>query len=201
MIEPPDWLGEVDLVTRTVHPAALWRISRHALDAPFLGRSGAHRFDDPYRQFGVSYLALSLIGAVSETLLHDRVPVRGRFYIDREAFEASRVHRYAGDPLRLADFTSPRARALGITLEASSEMPYNRTQRWSRAIHDHPGTPDGILYFSRNAMTQKAVALFERGAEKIRQQPGSVLLAQVRGHAAVLRKLGIVIDDPIKRLA
>jgi hypothetical protein len=38
----------------------------------------------------------------------------------------------------------------------------HRLQRWSRALHDHPDSPDGILYRPRHDPARIAAALFDR---------------------------------------
>jgi len=63
--------------------SSLFRISRHSSGEPHFGRSASNRFDDPRRdlakRFGTCYLGESLEVAVAETILHDEMPVAGRF--------------------------------------------------------------------------------------------------------------------------
>lgn len=44
---------------------------------------------------------------------------------------------------------------------------YTVSQRWSRAIHEHPDQPDGILYRPRHDPARVAAAFFDRIAERV----------------------------------
>jgi hypothetical protein len=42
---------------------------------------------------------------------------------------------------------------------------YTVAQKWSRAFHDHPDKPDGILYTSRHHPRQLIAAIYSRAAD------------------------------------
>jgi hypothetical protein len=154
-----------------VSPADLLRVSRYSSGEPFFGRAGANRFDD-YRhpkkkRFGTCYLGLTLATAFAETVLHDEMPVRGRFQIASDVLESRFVVQFGGDSLRVADLTGAALKALGADGSLSTVIPYDLPQRWSVAVHRHPEKVDGMLYVSRHMNTQKAVVLFDRAGGKI----------------------------------
>ena len=50
--------------------------------------------------------------------------------------------------------------------EISGTTNYTLTQKWSRAVYDHPQQVDGLLYMSRRVNDSVAVVLFERDPKK-----------------------------------
>ena len=59
--------GKLQLVS--VEASTLLRLSMSPLTEPYFGKRNAARWDDPQRQFGVAYAAMSLEVAFSETVV------------------------------------------------------------------------------------------------------------------------------------
>ena len=168
---PPRNLASIPISTVQVAPSRLYRISRFNSGEPFFGRSAANRFDDPGRskskRFGTCYLGFSLEVAIAETILHDEMPVKGRFEVAAQEIEDRHCVRFQGEPLTLVDRTGTALKALIGTGAISTAMPYDVPQRWSRALHRHPVGADGILYMSRHVNNDRAVVVFDRARAKL----------------------------------
>ncbi|WP_261985343.1 hypothetical protein [Burkholderia cepacia] len=65
---PSEHFANAALVTRTIPPAALVRVSRYETGEPYFGKSGGNRFDDPRkgRRYGTSYFGFDLHCAFAE---------------------------------------------------------------------------------------------------------------------------------------
>lgn len=190
---PPRGLARLELQTVLVRPSSLWRVTRRASDEPYFGRTGANRFDDPSRsapsRFGTCYLGTSLLVAIAETVLHDEMPVGGRFFVAHpEVAERWCVRFRGGQPLTLANLTGAPLKALVGSGALSTVTSYEMPQRWSRALHRHPGAIDGLLYMSRHVNDEAAVVVFDRAAQK---------LGKAR-YAPLLRERGV--DEAISKL-
>ena len=168
---PPRNLASMPISTVQVEPSRLYRISRFNSGEPFFGRSASNRFDDPDRtkskRFGTCYLGFSLAVAIAETILHDEMPVEGRFDVAAQEIEDRHCVRFQGEPLTLVDLTGTALKALIGTGAISTTMPYDVPQRWSRALHRHPVRADGILYMSRHVNNERAVVVFDRARAKL----------------------------------
>ncbi len=168
---PPRNLASIPISTVQVSPSRLYRISRFNSGEPFFGRSASNRFDDPDRtkskRFGTCYLGFSLEVAIAETILHDEMPVKGRFDVAAQEIEDRHCVRFRGEPLTLVDLTGTALKALIGTGAISTTMPYDVPQRWSRALHRHPVGADGILYMSRHVNNDRAVVVFDRARAKL----------------------------------
>lgn len=68
--------------------------------------------------------------------------------------------------LRLANLTGTALMLLNGNGEISGTTNYTLTQKWSRAVYDHPQQVDGLLYMSRGVNDSVAVVLFERDPKK-----------------------------------
>jgi hypothetical protein len=83
-----------------VLPSRLYRISKVDSGEPFFGRSASSRFDDPNRiqsrRFGTCYLGFSLEVAIAETILHDEMPVRGRFEVAVQEMDTGTAFGFGG---------------------------------------------------------------------------------------------------------
>lgn len=166
--EPSPQLSKVELQTVSVDTTDLVRISRHDSNEPFFGRRAANRFDDPKKRFGTCYLGLDITTALAETVLHDEVPLGGRFYVPRQEVLTRYVARF-GKPscrLLLANLTGPALAALGADGAISTD-PFVVPQLWAAALHEHPAQVDGLLYVSRVVNDRKAVVVFSRAADKL----------------------------------
>jgi hypothetical protein len=70
--------------------------------------------------------------------------------------------------------TSGGLTRLGTESSLTSGSGYKNTQRWSRALREHPSKPDGIYYRSRHDSARMAAALFDHCE-------GSVVIAETLG--------------------
>jgi hypothetical protein len=168
---PPRHLAALPISTVLIPLSKLHRISKFNSGEPFFGRSAANRFDDPDRvkskRFGTCYFGLSLEVAISETILHDEMPVRGQFEVAAQEVEGRFCVRFKGQPLRLVDLTGSALKALVGSSAISSTEGYDATQRWSRALHRHSVNADGLVYMSRHVNNERAVVVFDRAAAKL----------------------------------
>ena len=168
------------LVTQSVDPATLFRVSSYNTGEPFFGTFDSNRFDDPNptpaSRYGTCYLGTSLAVALAETLLHDLEPVAGEFIVPVDTLAARYVLRFQGQPLIVADLTGAALKRLGGHAELSGTSSYKKTKRWSAAIHAHADQVDGFLYMSRHKNDEKAVVLFDRGRAKLTMESAEPLL-------------------------
>ena len=158
------------------------RIHRSELSPLFFGTTGDNRFDDPDRTYGVCYLALSLEGAFAETCLR---AVGAQFVAS--AFLAARVFTMieVTAPLRLVAVHGPGLARFGATSIVAGGVPA-LAQRWSRAVHDHPAAPDGLLYRTNHDNGELCAALFDRCAVKLAPRQAEGLFADRTRLAALL---------------
>ncbi|MFZ0205109.1 MAG: RES family NAD+ phosphorylase [Roseiarcus sp.] len=160
---PPTWLHTVDLPIDPLPAGApLFRVHRLGRDPVFFGPGGGvpptYRFDSASGAFGVLYVALTLAGAVVETLL--RNPARRMVDYPDVATRASseiRAHRV----LRLARLHGTGLQQIGCD-NAISTGPYEPCGAWADALWAHPSAPDGIAFQSRHDSSEICLALFER---------------------------------------
>jgi hypothetical protein len=134
--------------------------SRHS--AIFFGRRlspGDHRFDAPAGEFGVLYAGRDAHCAFVETFLHE---TGIRFVTTTELSQRRLSVVEARRSLRLVDLRGNGLARMGADAQLTSSTDYALTQSWSKALHDHPRQPDGILYRARHDPERSAVALFDR---------------------------------------
>jgi hypothetical protein len=70
---------------------------------------------------------------------------------------------------------------------------YTVSQRWSRALRNHPESPDGILYRPRHDPARLAAALFERIADELTAETTGIWLDQKSTLADVLDTYGVAL--------
>jgi RES domain len=191
---PPRGLASIPVRTVQVSPSRLYRISRYDFGEPFFGRSASNRFDDPCRtkskRFGTCYLGLSLEVAIAETILHDEMPIKGRFNVAVQEIEGRHCVRFRGEPLTLVDLTGAALKSLIGTGAISTTIPYDVPQRWSRALHRHPIGADGIVYMSRHVNNERGVVVFDRARAKL-GAPSFTALASTHGALRALMNLRV----------
>lgn len=170
LLAPGANFSTLPLDIHLIDPAFLYRVSMHDSGEPYFGRSRGNRFDDPTakqaNRYGTCYLGFSLTVAIAESLLHNVVPASGRFEVPAVDLETRYVFRFSGRTLRLANLTGTALLLLNGSGEISGTTNYTLTQKWSRAVYDHPQQADGLLYMSRRVNDSVAVALFERDPKK-----------------------------------
>lgn len=178
---PPDF-ADRDLPLESLPPRTVFvRIHRSDLTPLFFGTSGENRFDDPQRIYGVCYVALTLEGAFAETCLR---AVGAQFiassYLNVRVFTAIE----ATAPLRLVAVHGAGLARIGATSIVSGGE-HAMAQIWSRAIHDHPSSPDGLLYRANHDNGEICAALFDRSRDRLGVGRTQSLLAD-RAHLAML---------------
>jgi hypothetical protein len=182
LILPPADFATRDLPIETVGSGTtLVRIHRAGLGAIHFGRSGDNRFDDPEDRYGTCYTACTLEGAFAETCL--RAVGSTLVSLEHLATRAITLLTMASG-LRLVRMHGSGLARLGATAAVTSGS-YDGSQPWSRAIHEHPAAPDGIVYRSNHDNGELCVVLFERCRERLVAGPAEALTGD-RARLAVL---------------
>jgi hypothetical protein len=162
----PDTLAVV-----RVHSASLFRVSSHQTGEPYFGKHQGNRFDDPHpdpaARYGTSYFAQSFDVAVAETLLHDRTPNQGYFYVERAVILNRFLVEFQGTELVLADVTGAELRRMGGHAALTGTSTLKIPQRWSSTIYHHADKVDGFRYMSRHLNNEAAYVVFDRAAHKL----------------------------------
>ena len=142
---PPSNLGSIPLTTKTVSVSGLYRVTRFSSGEPFFGHSAANRFDDrsrpKKRRFGTCYCGFDLETAIAETVLHDEMPVKGKFSVPYGDFAARHLVRFKGTSLVLANLTGSALKTLVGDGSLSTVMPYDLPQLW--AMCHAPSSSEG----------------------------------------------------------
>lgn len=138
---------------------------------------GANRYDDPRRQYKALYGAWSLEVCFVETVVRSR----RRPLILAEAELADRTFEtWHGKNLRLVEFHSEPLFALGGNGMLNKITPYEVPQLWSRAIHDHPEQPDGMIFMGRYLETEPCLVLFGRCVDRLEAEGPEPLVLYLR---------------------
>lgn len=150
--------------------------------AIYFGRNRAYRFDAPDGEYGVLYVGadphVAFIESFQITGVH---PVVTESKLRERALARIRIRR----AVRLVNLAESGAL---IRIGADARIfttTYTVSQRWSRAIRNHPASPDGILYRPRHDPARLAAALFDHIARDVRAEnianwlDQKVILAQV----------------------
>lgn len=131
------------------------------------------RFSDPRNRvpnnrFGVLYLGETLKVCFLEAVLRDlRNGVVGDYPIDEDELRC-RIHAVIEvvTPLHLVDLRSDGLVRMGVPTDVARGSKQTLARKWSVAFHDHPSTPDGIIYPSRlNGHTN--IAIYDRAVPKL----------------------------------
>lgn len=159
---PPGDLGARSLpLVRAEGP--WWRVHRAELGPIHFGRERLSRFDAARQEFGVLYMAASPAGAFVESV---------GWYTGARIMSAHKLRSrrlcqiWANGPLTLVDLTGPGLAVLGADARLCAGA-HGVAQRWSSAMHRHPGRPDGVLYRARHDPSELCVALYERAGNRI----------------------------------
>jgi RES domain len=154
---PPHDLDQRELPTVRLEGPWL-RLHAAGREPVFFGRTGLNRFDDPEGEYGVLYAAEDAFGAFIEVYGRDpglnlaaEADLRGRVL--------SELTVEGG--LRLVDLTGPGAARIGAPGAISTD-PHELVRPWSRAIYEHPTSPEGIYYRLKHDLGRKGVAIFDR---------------------------------------
>ena len=139
------------------------RIHQRRFGALFFSRTGEGRFDAPARQYGTLYVAIDAHGAFVETLGH----TTGRTGIDWDEIEARALAEISVlRPLRLVDLTAEGLTHIGADGRLTDGT-YAVSQPWALALHQHPDTPDGLLYRARHDPSRLCAAIFDRAEDAL----------------------------------
>lgn len=146
----------------TLSEGPWYRLHRAEFDPVYFGKRARNRFDDPHRLYGVLYASQDEHGAFVEVFGRD---LERRLLSEAEvgAYLLSRIE--APEGLRLADLTGGGLQRAGVT-NAITTYPHEEVRPWSRAIHEHPEGPDGILYHLKHDPRRIGLAVFERAVEE-----------------------------------
>ena len=185
--DPPGDLPSppTDLVDRSlplVEVGSPWfRCHRRGREPIHFGRSGRGRYDDPEGTFGVLYVGLSARAAFVE--------VFGRELGITPAELGTKAMSLVVVPgtVRVVDLTGAALPGLRLDARVSSGR-HTVSQRWSRAFHDHPDRPDGLLYRCRHDPSELALALYERGGWSFESSdlPGATMVALAAAYGLVV---------------
>lgn len=166
--------------------SAFVRIHLSAFDPIHFGTSGNNRFDDPQGEYGVCYMAMTIEGAFAETCLRAvGAPYVASTFLEARSFATIE----ATAPLRLATVHGTGLSRLGATSVVTAGQ-HALAQRWSRAIHDHPSAPDGILYRANHDNGEFCAALFERCRDRLRLSATNAIMSDRNRLAALLNHYG-----------
>jgi hypothetical protein len=183
---PPGDLNDREPLIHLASPADFWYRSYRIGNAPiFFGRSKSRRWDSPDGDFGVLYLGGDEYCAFMESI--GRGALKTRFVPGSQLKSMGLAKIRFKRTLRLVDMvTSGGLTRLGGESSLTSGLGYKNSQRWSRALREHPSKPDGIYYRSRHDSARMAFALFDHCE-------GSVVIAETlgawAGQSALLGKI------------
>jgi hypothetical protein len=152
----------------------LFRIHKSADGARYFGRSAKWRFDDPTSSYGTLYAGLLPRVAFAEVFLGGP----GAFVALSELADRSLCSFTALRAVRLVALHGRHLAVLGANALVTSG-PYALSQRWSRALHDHPGRPDGIAYRAAHDNDEFAAVVFERASAAIDEGSSTALLGDL----------------------
>ena len=154
---PPPDLPERELPLAILEKPWL-RLHAARRDPVFFGKTGANRFDDPRKEFGILYAAEDAFGAFIE--VYGRDPGIN-LVSERDLRKRTLSELVVGRELELVDLTGAGAAQIGATGGISTD-PHELVQPWSRALYEHPSSPDGIYYRLKHDLDRKGVAVFDR---------------------------------------
>jgi hypothetical protein len=189
---PPADLNEREPLIHHASPGELWYRGYRIGNPPiFFGRSKKYRWDSPDGDFGVLYLGGDEYCAFMESV--GRGALRTRFVPRTQLKSAGLAKIRIKRTLRLVDMvTSGGLTRLGAESSLTSGSGYKNSQRWSRALREHPSKPDGIYYRSRHDSARAASALFDHceGSVEVAEMTGTwadqpALLGEILDHYAL----------------
>lgn len=188
---PPLDLDDREPLIHRATPADFWYRSYRIGNSPvFFGRSKSSRWDSPDGDFGVLYLGGDEYSAFMESI--GRGALKTRFVPGSQLKTTGLAKIRFKGTLRLIDMvTSGGLTRLGAESSLTSGSGYKNSQRWSRALREHPSKPDGIYYRLRHDPARTASALFDHceGSVEVVEMPGAwadqpALLGEILDHYA-----------------
>lgn len=173
LLEPPADLARRKLPLRTIK-GSLYRIHRSLDNWRHFGKTKFERFDDPLAKYGVLYAAIQPEAAFAEVFLRNLswMVISEQDLVDRS------ISAFAAASLRCVDLTGEGLRKLSCDNRISTEKPYHTVGLWSRALHNHPQRPDGIICRSRHNPRFKCLALFDRCDRRLVDEATDALMGK-----------------------
>jgi len=165
----------------------LLRIHQSIHGALYFGRSGDYRFDSPNGTYGVCYTGMTAEACFVETCLTQvGATLVSATFLDARELSFIDVK----EDLSLVMLHGTGLAPMGATSIVSAG-PYDISQAWAEAIHDHPGNHDGIIYRTSHDDDEFGVAIFERSKHKVNQGSGIGLMKDARTIASLLNRYGV----------
>jgi RES domain len=159
------------LATRTLRAGTiLYRAHSVGLGAVFFGPGAGeppkYRFDSPDGGYRVCYLGLNEEAAFIEGVIHAAIPRRIISQARLAARAISVIH--VQQDIRAVRLYGRHMVGNGATATVAHGDDYSGLSHpWSKAIHGHSATADGILYMAKHDDSVMALALFDRAAHKV----------------------------------
>jgi len=171
--KPPPDLGSRSLPVKGIK-GPLFRVHLASYSPLHFGKTGTSRFDDPLRKYGVLYAATTPQAAFAEAFLREL----DFMVIEEKAVRERGLSEIGIKTLRCVDLTGHGLRRLSCDNRIADELPCDTPGLWSKALHEHPQRPDGILYRSRHNPRFVCVAVFSRARKHLLVKKTSLLLSQ-----------------------
>lgn len=135
----------------------------------YFSKKKEFRFDDPDREFGVFYAAVTPDAAFAQTYGHDvsTMPQDVAKVLSEHELKLRNVFKIQTKGLRLAMFFDGGLSTLKLDANICVITDYDIPQQWARWTYHHPNKFDGIVYHARHLPSVKCVALFESARDKI----------------------------------
>lgn len=189
--EPPSDLRTRALPLRhAVGPWVRFHACRRA--ALFFGKSGLHRFDAPGGEYGILYAGEDVFCAFIE-VFGDPLDLRLVSRAHLRSYCLSQIT--TSRSLRLIDLTAHGLCGLGADGRLTSGDDYALSQRWARALWDHPQQPGGLVYRARHDPSKESVAIFDRAWRALRAQRPKGILDNLARLGQTLDRYGFALVD------
>jgi len=202
---PEDQTPPTDLAARilplTTVKGPAWRVYPGSRDPSHFNKQDG-RFNDPQRQYGVLYAALTDVGAFAERLLlapgllggggaatGASVPVSATAL---QTFSIAAVT--FAQPVTCVDLRTPTGLAQIGAGSWLLTVPHSVSKQWSRPIFLHPSAPEGIVWSSRVGEGVVSVGLHERAKPKITTNGLGPLIGHRKLLAEAIRRFNVVIN-------
>lgn len=186
---PPADLAGREPIIYSVADTEVWFRSHRMTSGPvFFGRRMANRWDAPHGEYGVLYVARDPYCAFMESIGRNVLKTRFVPKADLTTCGLSKVQ--FSRALRLIDMAaSGGLTRLGAEGSLTSGAGYKNSQRWSKALREHPSKPDGILYCSRYDPSRIACALYDHC------EPAMTVISPAEAWADQPVLLGAILDQ------
>ena len=154
---PPRDIAERALPIKELR-GSVFRIHRSTRECLYFNKDATGRFDDPLKHYGVLYASLTPDAAFAEVFLRQL----SLMLVQETDLQERSLTEIGCRGIRCVDLTGPGLRRISCDNRISTEIPYQTTGLWSRALFDHPAQPASIIYLSRHNPRFKCLALFDK---------------------------------------